>query len=255
MSTNRSDRASPERLPLALMLLGPPQVTVAGVSVAMDTRKATAMLAYLAVDGPTAARSTLAGLLWPEYDDEHARGALRRTLSTLRTALGSRWVAAAGDLIALDEDAARVDLVVARAGVRAVKTHDHPWLAGCRRCHRRLMSLSALHRGEFMAGFGLRDSPQWDDWQAERAGEVRREQAWILETLVELETDAGDHVAGLEHASRWLTIDPLHEPAHRALMRLRANRGDRSGAVRQYRDCAGLLDRELGVEPLPETTA
>jgi len=230
-------------------------VALDGDPVVFDTRKATAMLAYLALDGPAVARSTLAGLLWPEYDADHARGALRRTLSTLRTALGGRFVTAVGDLIRLDEDGVAVDVAQARAGVRGAHGHGHRLLVACAACRGRLVEAAALHRGEFMAGFGLRDSPEWDDWQTEQAGEVRREHAWLLEALIDIEGAAGDHASAIEYASQWLVIDPLHEPAHRALMRLRADRGDRSGAVRQYRDCAGLLDRELGVEPLPETTA
>jgi len=237
-----------------LTLLGPPRVAVDGGVVVVDTRKAIAMLAYLAVDGPVAARPTLAGLLWPEYDDEHARGALRRTLSTLRAGLGGRWVSVNGDLIGLDQPAVEVDILRVRAGIRAARTHDHPSLAGCRRCRTRLVDVLDLHRGEFMAGFGLRDSPEWDDWQAERANEVRRELAWLLESLADAEIASGDLVSAVAHAARWLALDPLHEAAHRALMRIRSLRGDRSGAIRQYRDCVAVLDRELGVEPLPETT-
>ena len=74
---------------LTLHLLGAPGIARDGAPVAVDTRKATALLAYLAVTGRSHARETLAALLWPEYDDEHARAALRRTLSTLRAALGA----------------------------------------------------------------------------------------------------------------------------------------------------------------------
>ena len=55
-------------------------------------------------------------------------------------------------------------------------------------------------------------------------------------------------------AQRWLELDPLHEPAHRALIRLYAERGDRAAALAQYRDCVRTLSRELGVPPLAETT-
>ena len=41
-------------------------------------------------------------MLWPESDDESARGALRRTLSVLRSALGERWVVADRSAVALD---------------------------------------------------------------------------------------------------------------------------------------------------------
>ncbi|MBA3407193.1 MAG: SARP family transcriptional regulator, partial [Solirubrobacterales bacterium] len=63
-----------------VMLLGPPRVERDGVAVAFDTRKALALLAHLALVERPRPRDVLAELLWPEYDTEHARGALRRTL-------------------------------------------------------------------------------------------------------------------------------------------------------------------------------
>ena len=59
----------------------------------------------------------------------------------------------------------------------------------------------------------------------------------------------------LQSVQRWLALDPLHEPAHRALIRLYADTGDRAAALVQYRECVRALSRELGVPPLPETTA
>ena len=54
---------------------------------------------------------------------------------------------------------------------------------------------------------------------------------------------------------RWLELDPLHEPAHRELIRLYAWNGDRAAALEQYRTCVRTLSRELGVAPLEETAA
>ena len=54
----------------------------------------------------------------------------------------------------------------------------------------------------------------------------------------------------LSHARRWLELDPLHEPAHRALIRIYAAQGDRAAALAQYRECVRTLSRELGVPPL-----
>ena len=49
--------------------------------------------------------------------------------------------------------------------------------------------------------------------------------------------------------------DPLDEAAHRRLMLSLAQAGDRAAAIRQYRACVAVLERELGVPPLDETTA
>jgi hypothetical protein len=50
-----------------------------------------------------------------------------------------------------------------------------------------------------------------------------------------------------------LILEPFDEGVHRTLMRLYAESGRRSSALRQYEVCVELLSRELGVEPEPET--
>src|SRR5262249_53708862 len=57
----------------------------------------------------------------------------------------------------------------------------------------------------------------------------------------------------IQTALRLLALDPLQESAHRALMRLYARQGRRASALRQYQVCVGVLQRELGVEPEPQT--
>src|SRR5437660_9236350 len=77
---------------LALFLLGPPRRERDRVLISVDTRKAIALLAYLAVTHQRHSRDVLASLLWPEYDQANARSALRRTLSTLNKALAGDWL-------------------------------------------------------------------------------------------------------------------------------------------------------------------
>ena len=49
-------------------------------------------------------------MLWPEADDKSARGALRRTLSTLRSAVGAEILVIDRAKVGLDESKIRVDL-------------------------------------------------------------------------------------------------------------------------------------------------
>ena len=51
-----------------LILLGSPRIEHDGVSIKVDTRKAVALMAYVAVAGGVHRRDTLATLLWPEVD-------------------------------------------------------------------------------------------------------------------------------------------------------------------------------------------
>ncbi|HEX8034295.1 MAG TPA: hypothetical protein VF510_10630, partial [Ktedonobacterales bacterium] len=66
---------------LTLRLFGTPRIECDGSPVVVDTRKALALLAYLALTRQQQSRDTLAALLWPDYDQSHARATLRRTLS------------------------------------------------------------------------------------------------------------------------------------------------------------------------------
>jgi DNA-binding SARP family transcriptional activator len=92
-----------------LALLGPPVVRRDGTPVTFDTRKATALLALLAVTGREHSREQLADLLWPEADSVKGRASLRRTLSVTAAAMGD-GLAISRAAVALDPAAVRVDV-------------------------------------------------------------------------------------------------------------------------------------------------
>jgi DNA-binding SARP family transcriptional activator/tetratricopeptide (TPR) repeat protein len=224
---------------LQLSLLGAPAAEVDGEPLAVDTRKAIALLAYLAVEGGGHTRDSLATMLWPDYDGDRARAALRRTLSTLRAALGGRWVEAQRDTVWLDREGVQSDVDEARR-----LTEEG-----------RFEQAAALHRGPFLAGFGLRDSTTFDSWQTFTAGTFTRELATVLDRAADERAGRGEWAPAIEHARRRLALDPVNEPAHRRLIALYAESGERSAAVSQYRDCVRTLYRELGVAPIESTTA
>jgi DNA-binding SARP family transcriptional activator len=239
---------------LEIRLLGPPDIRVGGGPLAVDTRKAVALLAYLAVERTAHRREALAEMLWPEYERESARGALRRTLSNLRKALDGRFLVVKRDAIELDDSDVYLDAVEFRRLIDRADRHEHSRDQPCLLCERNLTEAVGLHRGDFMRGFSLRDSIDFEEWQLYQSDAFRRRLATALDRL-SLELDAaGREDAAIESAQRRLTLDPLHEPAHRLLMSLYAARGRRSEAVRQYRQCVAVLERELGVPPLAETT-
>ena len=224
---------------LRVSLFGAPSIEVGRRRIETDTRKATALLAYLAVSGQPQRRATLAALLWPDTDEQKGRGALRRTLSVLRTALGDRWLDAEGETIELARSGVRVDVSEFRSALR----------------EGRLADAVSLYRGDLLEGFSLRDSAEFDDWQATQSDALRADYADALSRLTIEAERSGDLPAAIAHAKRRLALDVLHEPAHRDLMRLYARSGDRTAALRQYREATRLLDRELGVAPVAETRA
>ncbi|MEA2578968.1 MAG: hypothetical protein QOD78_2556, partial [Chloroflexota bacterium] len=226
---------------LDIRLLGPPEILVDGTPLVVDTRKAVAILALLGAEGRAFARDELAAMLWPDADQPAAHGALRRTLSTLR--------AATGDSVLVD----RTRVALAPAGVR-VDVAELERLAGSD-ARRSLAAAAALARGPFLAGFNLRDSADFDDWRAARAVALERTVMSALDRLAGAHEAAGDLPAAIGAASRRLDLDPLDEAGHVRLIDLFARSGDRAAALRQYRSCVAILDRELGVAPLASTTA
>lgn len=226
-------------LVIEVSLLGPPRVERDGTLIAFDTRKAMALLALLAVSERSRTRDTLADLLWPGNDPDHARAALRRTLSDLRHGLGGTFLEATHDHVRLTKGP---DMSVDVDRFRSF----------CERGD--LQDAVDLYRGEFLEGLAVRRAPDFEEWVEVQGDALRRELTAVLASLTEKHEAAGDLSSALKAALRWLDLDPLHEPAHRALMRLYAATGDRAAALTQYRECARTLSRELGVPPLTETT-
>jgi DNA-binding SARP family transcriptional activator len=66
------DKMRHQQRSLAIYLLGPPRLERDGQPVEVDTRKAIALLAYLALHPERLSRDQLAAFLWPEYDQERA---------------------------------------------------------------------------------------------------------------------------------------------------------------------------------------
>ena len=240
---------------LKLYLLGPPRLERDGVPLEFDTRKITALIAYLALTGESHSRETLITLLWPELEPSRARAGLRRNLSVLKKALDGEWLVVERETIGTDLNAAfwsDVDQFQKLLG--AWQTHGHPQADICPECLTALAEAVELYRGDFLEGFSLRDSPNFDDWQFFQTESLRQELASALERLVRGHTAQGTYQAAIPYTRRWLALDPLHEPAHRYLMSLYAWSDQRAAALRQYGECERVLEEELGVPPEGETT-
>ncbi len=156
-----------------LLFLGPPRVLRGAYEVRFTSRKETALLAFLAVTGRLHRRDTLATLLWPEQDEEHGRGQLRKALHHLRVALGP-------DLVLTRETARieasarlRCDAGELEAALAECDRHAHGPSALCRSCLRILRKATGLWRDEFLAGFTLRDSLEFDNWQSAQTDKMR----------------------------------------------------------------------------------
>jgi DNA-binding SARP family transcriptional activator/predicted ATPase len=241
---------------LQVSLFGPPQLNRDGDALHIPRRKTLALLAYLVTTCRPHSRESLCGVFWPEDDPENARANLRRALSEIKQAIGGEVIDVDRSQVGVRPDG-QIDLDVEsfKQELARVKRHGHGSPAQCPACMAGLALAVDLYTGDFMAGFTLPDSPAFDEWQFFEAESLRQALGQSLEALTAGHAGQGAYERAIEYGRRWLALDLLHEPAHRQLMRLYALAGRKEAALRQYAECARVLDEELGIEPGEETLA
>jgi len=224
---------------LGLALLGGFEAhTGGGTPLVVPTRKAQALLAYLALTPRQAhPRDKLASLLWPDARPGAARNALRQTLFVVRKALGHTEspIVMSGDAIGLGVDAVQTDV----AAFEQAANDGSPAA---------LERAATLYRGDLLAGVGT-VAPTFEDWLMSERERLRELALEALARLLAHQRSAGAMAGAVQTALRLLALDPLQEPVHRTLMRLYVQLGRRDAALRQYQECVAALQRDLALEP------
>lgn len=236
---------------LQLYLFGTPRFIQDAIEVSFRRRKALALIAFLAMKKQPQNRDKLCAMFWSDFDTDRARNNLRRELSLLNSTFDRAILGADRTQIWLDSETDLwLDVSDYWAKVRTVNSRSHELNPS------NIIVLEeavTLYQDDFMAGFGLSDSPQFDEWQYFETENLRRSLASNLRLLIRACTEQQDYERAIDYSHRWLAIDPLHEPAQRQLMQLLAWSGQFSSALHQYEICVDLLEQELGVSPDDQT--
>jgi DNA-binding SARP family transcriptional activator/predicted ATPase len=268
-------RKVPEGKPLSIRLLGPPEVNLRGRGLRFGTKKALALLCYLAAEGKKCPRGELAELLWPRSDRRSARTDLRSTLSRLRKVLGEGGgssegvvlLAVEGDLLGVRPEGVELDLGTLEAAVSLARSETSVPPLGISSIDRNVngaiehLDLLAhlegtldIYGGEFMEGFSLEDAPEFDLWLEAERERWRALFEELCERVSRLQAGAGRLEEAIETARLWTKHAPLEENAHLRLIELLSAGGDGEGALRAYEDFRGALKRELGLQPSARLT-
>lgn len=234
-------RLSREAPPLQVRLLGAPALHRDGATLPLPRQANRLLLFVLAASQAPVRREWVQLLLWPDADACRSRRALTQALTQLKAALPVR-AALGHDRERLWLDPGLVGSDVREVGRLSVRPPASRTTAD-------LEHVAALVHGRFLDGVACGHRLELEEWLEAEAGHWERVH---LEALAELcgryGADGRTHEA-IDVAHRYLRIEPLDERVHRQLIRLLAAAGDRSAAVRHYRHCARLLDRELGIAP------
>jgi DNA-binding SARP family transcriptional activator len=210
-------------------------------SLTLPTRRAEALLAYLALMPRRHRRDVLMTLLWGDIPAKQGRQNLRQTLSTLRGALGRRddLLVTEGDSVSLNPEYVRTD---AGLLVRLLRRRSASAVAAACR----------LYQGDLLHGIHV-PTVEFESWLAIERASLKQLALRACEAhLANLMADRRSGEA-VQVALRLVGMDPLQEHVHRTLMRLYRERGQIGAALRQYETCARMLALELGLEPESET--
>jgi predicted ATPase/DNA-binding SARP family transcriptional activator len=228
---------------LEIRLLGVPEIRLNGVLYTdLTSAKAQALLYYLAMTGRWHTRTALAGLLWGDQAESAAYDSLRKAIQPLRDAFGAHL---AIDRHTVGWQAASpywVDAVEFASTLNAADPEN-------------LQHLLALYRDDFLAGFYVRNAPQFEAWMLTERAHLRELMRQGLATLAECYSRGGDLPQAIATARRLLALEPWREEAHRQLMIWLVQNDQRSAALAQYEICRRALAEELDVAPTPETVA
>jgi predicted ATPase/DNA-binding SARP family transcriptional activator len=233
--------------PLHITLLGPPRLVADGHPLSLPRRQLRALLYRLAVELQPVPREHLCFLLWPDTPETTARRHLTVLLNQLRHALPTPDVVLTQrDIVALDPAYIQADtLAFAEASAAAARRGELGPLA----------EAVNHHAGPFLHGFSLPANAEFDMWVAQERQHWERRYLDALATLIDGYAAGGAYALAIAAAQRALAVDELAEDMHRWLITLYGAQGDRTSALRQFERCVLVLERELGVRPLPETRA
>ena len=225
---------------LKIITFGGIAITLNNTSIGgLASRKAEALLVYLACTRAAHTREYLAELLWEERAPSRSLSNLRVVLASLNKQIGG-FISITRESIAFELDSNT------RLDVWDLETHLQ---AGS------LKEAISIYRGDFLQGFYLRGAGGFERWSDSERTRLRQSVIDALHRLVDRLLGEFLWEEGIGYARKLLQIEPLDESAHRKMMSLLYFSGQRSAALAHFENCSRLLKDELGVEPEEQTTA
>ncbi len=199
-------------------------------------------------------RETLASLLWPDTITVQSKKNLRQALWQLQSALGSQNEPVNGRVLLVEPDWVQLnseadlwlDVAVFEQAYNLVQKTPGQELNGSQT--QLLQDTVQLYQGPLLEGC-------YEDWCLYERERFQNLYLAMLEKLMSYCEVHHDYDAGIFYGMSIISCDRAQERIHRRLMRLHYLNGDRVAALRQYEQCAAVLNQELGVKPSKRTIA
>ncbi len=228
---------------LKIELLGYPQVELNGLRIdSFVTKRAEALFYYLATIRRPHSRDKLAALFWPDMIETKGKKNLRTALPVLRKMLGDYLIISRSTIAFDDKRPFTVDIDVLQTAVSTENVEE-------------LQTAVDNYKGDFLEGFYVDGSPDFDDWIFAQTEHYRNLLIQGLHLLTAHYLEERQYTDGLITTARLLEIEPWSESGYRQRMLFFAYNKQRSAALQTYADCQRALDKTFGIVPTIETSA
>jgi DNA-binding SARP family transcriptional activator/TolB-like protein len=214
------------------------------IAISVRSRKARALLAYLAMKPDyRARREELATLFWGDNPDALARHSLRQCLILLRQdlCLASEILIVDRETIGLRTQFVSVDARRFMSLARSAAPDE-------------LAQAAELWRGAFLPDLAL-DIEEFDAWRRHEAERLATAAAGVLEALCRNADANGDGERAIAAAERLVALEPTREDRQRTTLMLFARHEGREAALSRAKRLTDLLSSDLGVSPQAATRA
>lgn len=208
-------------------------------------RKSLALLAFLHLKGGKWSRLYCASLMWPMQDEKHSLANLRNVITDINHATPEKLVLSEEDLIFVSpelESDAHLLLSLAK-GLEGGKKYSYQYC----------LSLLEQVQGQFLSGFLIDESANFEDWYFFICSELSRALKVLRKNLILFFADEGLFDRCLEYALANREEDLLDENSHRIVMILYALQGDYGEMHHQLEYCKSVLNRE-SIDTIEEET-
>lgn len=220
---------------LRLALLGAWSLHADGANVAMSAN-GQRLLSFLALRGRTP-RDHVAGVLWPENDDQSALANLRTTLWRVRRRVPGAIIGNQQEIELAPQMVVDVHGLIS-AGQSL--TQNSP---------AEVVGLDCTDLGRALARHAALLPGWYEDWVEVERERLQQLQVHALEVAAERLVQTKQLATALEVAQAATTVEPFRESAHRAVVTVLLHQANTAQALRHYQRYEQLLDRELGIEP------
>lgn len=203
------------------------------------SRRAVALLGYLAAERRPVSRSFLAALFWPDELPSKGKASLRRELYNLNQVLPDCWQTDRQAVAFIPSAALNVDIYI----LQELEAQER-WIQAV-----------DLLSGEFLEALYLENNLEFENWLAGERDRWRWRAEMILTRVIEGHIQRGRYRDALQYSQHLLQFAPWKEEAHRQAMRLLTWTGQRGAALHQFETCKQALKEELDLEPSEDTVA